>query len=549
MAVDAIDREVIGNALRAVADEMAVTLVKASYSMVVRDHLDFSTAVCDARGRLVVQGTCLAIQLGALPFAMRAILEEYPEGLAPGDIVLTNDPYGGGATHLPDFVTAAPLHAGDRLLGYVIILAHKLDIGGRSAGGLAPDSTEIFQEGLRLPPLKYHDAGEESTVVRQFLAANVRTPEQVLGDLRGQVAALRTGQTRFDELVARYGADDVTDATNQILDHSEQLARHHLAALPDGRATFTDHIDDDGVGGPPVKVRVSLEIAGDRCIVDYTDLPPQVPSAINATLCNTYSVALFALRILIGADVAVNDGLARALEVRAEPGTIAFAKFPAAVGSRGIVLYRLWDALAGAIGALVPERAMAGGDGGYDILVFSGTYPDDRAFVLTELMCGSWGARTDRDGNDAISHPIVNMSNTPVEYLEAEYPLLVEEYALVPDGFGDGRYRGGCAVRRSFRARTGPITLQLRSDRRIHRPYGLAGGQDGPPSRTRRLARGGAEELPSKGEFLLEEGDLLIHTVCGGGGYGPPAERPEKLAQRDRDEQLRTSRAPASEVA
>jgi N-methylhydantoinase B len=267
-----------------------------------------------------------------------------------------------------------------------------------------------------------------------------------------------------------------------------------------------------------------------------------VPVAINAPLCNSASIALYAVRALIREDVPVNDGLARVLDLRTTPGTVADARFPAPVASRGLVLYRLWDALLGAIAQLLPDRAMACGDGGYDILVFSGKRPDGSAYVLSELLCGSWGGRTRQQGVDGCAHPIVNMSNTPIEMLEVEYPLLVTEYTYVPDSFGDGEFRGGCAIRRGFRALEDGVSLGSRGGRRRHPSWGVSGGGAGAPSSTEvRRADGSTETLEPIAAVVLDEGDVLVHSVCGAGGLGDAAlADPERVA-RDREDGLRVA--------
>jgi N-methylhydantoinase B len=534
LSIDPVDRELLLNSLRAVADDMAISLARSAYSMVVREHLDFSTALFDVNGNLVVQGTCLAAQLGALPFAMRAILAKFPDGLRRGDVALTNDPYLGGCTHLPDFVTIAPLVAGAGCIGYAAVLGHKLDIGGRAPGGMATDSTEIFQEGLRIPPTLVVTSGMENAALLELIAANVRMPAELLGDLRGQLAALHVGQAGVEECVARFGLELVEQGMQDILDYAERLGREALRKLPPGRASFTDSIDDDGAGGQPIALTVAVELAGDHVVIDYTQLPDQVPTAINTTLCTSYSVALFALTAIVGADVLVNDGLARILELRSRPGSVADAVFPAAVGSRGLVLYRLWDALLGAINQLLPDRPMGAGGGGADTLTFSGIDANGNRFVVLDPIVASWGARRSHDGVTGVSHPTANFSNTPVEHLEAEYPLMVEEYSIVPDSGGIGEYRGGCALRRQYRVLADSANVDLRRMRWRFAPFGVAGARPGSLSSTQLVrASGSIEELPANGHFLLRRGDRLIHTTSGSGGFGDPAKRDPLSAARD----------------
>jgi N-methylhydantoinase B len=531
-----VERELLANGLRSIADDMAVALARSSRSMVVRDHLDFSTAVFDPEGRLVTQGTCLAVQLGAMPFAMRAVLEYFgSERIGSNDVILTNDPFEGGATHLPDFVTLAPIDLEGERCGYVAILAHKLDIGGIHAGGLSSQSREIFSDGFRIPPMKLIDDGVRSELLETLLTANVRIPDKVVGDLWSQVAAMRIGQQRMVELAGEIGPAEIVAGMAAILDYSEAATRARIEQLPNGRSEFTDYVDDIVVQGESIPITVGLEVRGDEVTVDYSAMPAQVDAGINATICNSYSLASFALRALIAEDIPVNDGFARALHVKSVPGTITHAVYPAAVGARGIVLYRLWDALLGAIGKLMPEHAMAAGDGGYDVFVFSGQRHDGSAFILTELLNGSWGARAKQDGIDGISHPAINMSNTPIELLEAEYPLLVTEYAYAPDTFGDGEFRGGCAIRRSFRARKDGVSLSFRGNRSRHASWGVEGGGSGTPSRTVvQRADGSSETLEAAVRIVLNEGESVTHTVCGAGGSGDAADRDPARLEADR---------------
>jgi len=539
MSIGPVERELLHDHLRAVADEMAVTLRRSAHSMAVRDHLDFSTAVFDRDGAAVAQGSCLAMQLGALPFAVRGLLAAFPDGIPEDRVAVTNDPYSGAGTHLPDLIAVAPvLHEGERV-AYVATLAHKVDIGGRTAGGLATDSNEIFEEGLRIPPLLLPlDAESDDPgwmVFRRIVEANVRLPEPVIGDLLGQLATLYVGRGRFADCISWFGIETVVEGMAAILDYSESFARQRLAELPDARTEFTDYLDDDGSGGGSLELPVAVEVAGDTLRIDYTKLPDQVPSAINATFPNSYTVALFALRAVVGDGAPVNDGFARALTVDVRQGSIANANFPAAVGSRGILQYRLWDALMGAIGEMLPERGMAGGDGGNDILIFSGR-DGDEPFVMMELLNGSWGGRPFADGIDGTSHPLANLSNTPIEHIEREYPIAIEDYSLVPDSGGPGLFRGGCGVRRVFRIDCERAVMQMRSSRRSFLSYGLDEGEPGAASSTELVRDGERTPLPCNGRVELRAGDRIVHVVCGAGGFGEPAGRDRARLRDDLSE-------------
>ncbi|HEY8477746.1 MAG TPA: hydantoinase B/oxoprolinase family protein, partial [Chloroflexota bacterium] len=476
--LDPITLELVRNALESVVDEMAVTLVRTAYSANLKSAMDLSTAFCDAKGRLVAQGLTLPLHLGSIPDAMEAVLARYGAAVRPGDCFILNDPYEGG-THLPDFFVIRPVFLDGTLLGFVCTIAHHTDIGGRVAGGNACDSTEVYQEGLRVPPIRLYDRGEPNEGFLRLLEKNVRIPTKVLGDLRAQLAACHIGEQGLLEIVDRFGLATVLGAFDDLLDYSERLARVEIAKLPDGRYEFVDYLDDDGIDPDPIPIRVAVTVAGDRMTVDFTGSAPQVKGAINSVLSFTKSTAYACVRCLMPPTIPNNEGYFRAISVHAPSGTIVNPLPPAAVAARGLTAFRIANAVFGALAQLAPDRVPACEVGGDTGISMGGYDADRRAFVFLEFLFCSWGGRPFADGVDGAASMVVNFSNYPAEIIENEYPLRIEEYGFIPDSGGPGQYRGGLALVRQYRFLEQSGTLQIRSDRTRFPAYGLAGGLPG----------------------------------------------------------------------
>lgn len=523
--VDPVVFELIRNALGSIVDDMALTVVRTAYSNVVRDNMDFSTGFCDHLGRLVGQGLTIPIHLGSIPDAMEAMIERFGDGVAPGDVWIMNDPFSGGM-HLPDIFVVKPIFtAASRLAGYAVTIAHHTDVGGRVAGGNASDSTEIFQEGLRLPPLHLYRRGEPNETLFRVIETNVRVPDKVLGDLRAQLAACFVGERRFLELVETYGLDTLEHYLSELLDYSERMARAEISRIPDGVYEFTDHIDDDGIEPQPIPIRVRLTVSGDSINADFAGTAAQVRGAINSTLSVTKSIVYATIRCLMPPELPNNGGFFRPITVTAPPGSLVNAVVPASVAARGLTAFRMGDTVFGALAQAVPERVFAAGEGGNTGISIGGYDRERKPFIYVEFLCGCWGGRATKDGVDGITNVFSDLSNNPVEVIEAEHPLLVEAYELIPDSGGAGKFRGGMGVRKRLRFTEQEATLQVRSDRRRFRPYGLDGGQPGAPTRDLLTRDGKTEEMLSKFTVWIHEGDVLDHFQAGGGGYGDPLER------------------------
>lgn len=533
-ATDPLTLEVIRNGLSSVADEMALIVMRSAYSPVVRDTMDYSTALCDRNGQVIAQGLTLAVQLGTFPTAMRFVLDEYGSSAQPGDVYITNDPYGYGGQHLPDIYVLKPIFHDGELEGWAATMAHHSDVGGITPGSVAVHATEIYQEGLRIPLAKLYDRGAENTTLFRVIEANTRQPVHVLGDLRAQVAACRAGERGLIELIERYAPATARAYMDELQDIGERLMRREIAALPDGHHTFVDWID--GVGDDPerLRIQVAVTIEGDELTIDFDGTAPQVDASVNCPVGLVFAACYCAIRGIVARDIPNSEGYMRPININAPPGTIVNPVLPAACGARGVVGYRVFDAIMGALSGVAPDRVIAAGEGGPTLISFGG-YQNGKPFVLTEVIVGTWGARAGKDGLEGVSNPLANLSNQPVELVESDLPLEVVRYELVRDSGGAGRHRGGLAFLREFRVLAERAVLTIRSDRRDHPPYGLAGAGAGAPSRNTFLSDDREDALPGMPMAAIRAtaGDRYRHQSAGGGGYGSPVERDPLLVLED----------------
>jgi N-methylhydantoinase B len=531
--VDPVTLEVVRNAAAAVCEEMNATLVRTSYSPNIKERKDCSCALFDADGALVAQAENLPVHLGAMPFSVAAALESFPpETLSPGDAVLLNDPYEGGA-HLPDLTLVTPVFVDGDLVALSANRAHHADVGGATAGSVGADSTEIYQEGLRIPPVKLRAGGEPNRAVYDLIERNVRTPEERRGDLRAQVAANETGADRVRDLVDRYGADTYRAALSAIQDYSERRMCDELDSLPDGEYRFEDVLDDDGRGARDLPIVATVTVDGDAVAVEFAGSADQTAGPVNAVFAVTVSATYYAVRAVTDPDIPPNAGCYRPVEVDAPPGTIVNPTPPAAVvGGNLETSQRVTDAVLGALAEAVPGRAAAAGQGTMNNVTFGGTDAAGDPFAFYETQAGGDGAHADGDGMDAVHVHMSNTLNTPAEVLETAYPLRVRRYALRPDTGGAGRHRGGLGVRRDIEVRTDAV-CSLLAERQRHAPYGLAGGDEGATGATFLLSGDDRTRLAGKSTHDLAAGDVVSLRTPGGGGYGDPAERPDAAVERD----------------
>ncbi|HEY7538025.1 MAG TPA: hydantoinase B/oxoprolinase family protein [Gaiellaceae bacterium] len=533
-ALDPVTQQIVGNALASIADEMATTIFRTAHSTVVRDGMDFSAALCDANGDTVAQAVTVPFHLGSVPVAMEYLLAKWGGRMRPGDVFVMNDPFDGGI-HLQDIFVFRPVFLDGGLVGFATTTAHHGDVGGRLPGSSACDNTEIFQEGIRLPWLRLYSEGEPVETVFEVIRANVRIPRMTLGDLAAQVAATSVAERALQELARRYGPERLAELETGLIEHTEQLVRQEIATWPDGTATYTDYLDSDGIERRDVPLVATVTIDGDELTADLTESSPMVRGALNSTRSFVQACVYQAVRSAITVDVPNTAGMFRPVRVITKPGTIAEVVMPGASSMRGVTGFRILDAVNGALAQLVPERVGAAGEGGNTLAIFGADRPDGRGrFVFYELVVGTWGGTPAGDGNDGLTNPASLAANIPVEVAEAEFPIHVERYGLVPDSGGAGKHRGGLAVERVWRCLTPDTSLIVRSDRSAHPPYGLAGGAPGALSSNVLLRPdGSAEVLPSMFSTTIGESDVYVHRTAGGGGWGDPRERDPALVAED----------------
>jgi N-methylhydantoinase B len=538
--IDPVQLEILKNALSAIADEMALTVVRTGHSTIIVDGADFSTALCDARGELLAQGLTIPQHLGSIPDALAAVLRKYSGQLHPGDIAIHNDPFNGGM-HLQDIFVFKPIFAADGTgpIAFAAAIAHHTDMGGRVPGSNASDSTEIYQEGIRFPVLKLYERGVPNQAVLDILAANVRVPDMVLGDLRATIAACHYGEREFLKLAAKYGAETLLAYCAALLDYTERLTREEIRGLPRGTFTFEDWIDDDGISDDPIPLRVALTIEDGTITADYRGSSPQVRGALNATESFTKACTYLALRCVFESEFPNNGGFFRPVKVIAPPGTILNVRLPGACAARGLTGFRLADLVLGALAQAVPERVVAACEGGNTFVTIGGHDPERGPFVHCDIIFGAWGGSRFRPDGDAMPLIPANCTNIPLEVIEATYPLRAEQYGFVPDTGGAGESRGGLSIVRDLRLLRGEAILQVRSDRRRFLPWGLCGGRPGTPSWNYVNPGPGIAPLNSKITMTIRAGDLYRHVTGGGGGYGPAWQRDPALVAADvRNEKL-----------
>jgi len=403
MKFDPITFAVIKNAMDAIVDEVAYTVLRTARSEIVKDVMDYSAALCDRHGQMVAQAKTIALHLGAIPEAMAAVRSRFGADLQPGDAVILNDPYEGGM-HLPDIFMFVPFFHGGSLEGWCVVICHHTDVGGRVPGSNASDSTEIYQEGLRIPPVKLYEAGAMNQTLERLLAINVRVPDRVLGDLRAQYAAAQVGVRELGRLFERYGTQTARSYLTELLDYAERLTREEIRRWPKGSFTFTDTIDDDGLSPEPIPIKATVTVHDDRVSVDYSGSAPQVRAAINSTLSYTKSCTYLSVRCALKGDVPNNAGVFRCIDVHAPEGSVLNPRMPGAVAARALTGYRVFDAMLGCLAQIVPDRIPAAGEGGNTVVCLSGRRGDGSPFIIVDMICGAWGGRPDADGIEAVTN-------------------------------------------------------------------------------------------------------------------------------------------------
>jgi len=528
--MDRITLEVIGSALLTVAEEMGAALIRASYSTNIKERRDCSTAIFDARGRVIAQAEHIPMHLGSLLGTVEEILRRYPiRDLQPGDMFVVNDPYAGGGTHLPDINLVAPVFAGDALFGFVANIAHHADRTGERI-------RNIWDEGLRITPIRLIEGGALREDVMELLLANFALPDERRGDFRAQLAVNRLGTRRLGELIGRWGVATVGAACDELLDHGERKIRAAIGAVPDGVYRFTDAMDDDGVTEAPIPIAVAITVAGDTMHLDFQGSGPESRGDLNVVRGALLATVYYAVKAILDPSIPANGGFYRAIAVEAPEGSIVNCRPPAPVGWRTQTCQRIADVVFGALAQALPDRVPAAGNGANAAMVFSGVDPARGGYyVYLETLGGGAGATAGADGLDGVQVHVTNTSNLPVECLEMEYPLLVEKYGLVEESGGAGRHRGGMGIRRTIEVLGHEASFLGSLDRARIAPWGLGGGKPGGCGAiVLNPGRPDARALPSKvWGFHLAPGDRVSIVTPGAGGWGSPAERPIDQVRAD----------------
>jgi N-methylhydantoinase B len=534
--VHPVTLEVVRSALYAIAEEMSVIVMRSARSPLLKEAGDLSSALTDARGRLIAQGRDIPIHMGVMAFTVKEFLARVPpDRLAEGDVWFLNLPEVGG-NHLPDVKAIRPVFAGGRLVAFAINLAHWADIGGAVPGSYVPYATECYQEGIRIPPLRLFSAAGVDREKLDLLLANLRSRDEREGDILAQYAANDVAARRLAELVDRYGVDTLDACFERVHAESESQMRAALRALPDGAWEGEDWVDDDGVEDRPIRIRVRVEIRGDEATFDFAGTDPQARGPVNTTYYIACSAVYYAMKALIAPEVPPNEGCYRPLHVVVPPGTVLRPDPDRpVVGGNHETSQRVVDAIFKALAPVLPDRIAAGGPTTSGVLIF-GSRTEQGWSILYEVHGGGEGATAGKDGASAVRVHMSNVMNTPSEVIETEYPFRIEEHALRPGSAGDGTHRGGLGLRRAYRVLAPRVTLTSMLDRRVIPPWGAAGGRDGAPFRITVNPGPGERVMGGKATVTLELGDLLLIETSGGGGYGPPAWRPAEARERDRRE-------------
>lgn len=519
MDFDPIKLELYKNILTSVSEEMGVTLQRTSFSPNIKERLDFSCAVFDDSGKMIAQAAHIPVHLGSMPLSVLAAIEK--TNLAPGDMIVLNDPYQGG-THLPDITLVAPVFCNgqDEPDFFVANRAHHSDVGGMTPGSM-PLATSVIQEGLRIPPVKLVQGGQLNSDIWELILANVRTPTERSGDMEAQLAANRIGERRLQEIVSKYGISEIQLYMNELCAYSSRMVRSVLSEIPDGRYEYSDYLDNDGITDEKVDICVSIEIENDTALVDFTGSSSQVRGSVNAIYAITLSAVFYTFRCIVGTDIPSNAGCIEPIKVIAPKGTIVNANFPAAVAGGNVeTSQRIVDVLFGALATACPERIPAASCGSMNNITVGGhDVVRNKDFTYYETIAGGMGARPNCHGIDAIHTHMTNTMNTPIEAIETSYPMEVVQYTIKRGTGGNGKFQGGSGIVRSLRLLS-DAEVTILSERRQVKPYGLQGGEPGECGRNVLIRDGKAHPLAGKVTFSVQEGDIIEIETPGGGGYG-----------------------------
>ncbi len=532
---DPITTEVVRNKLEGIANEMQSTLFRSSFSPIVKEGLDASASLFTIDGETLAQAIALPFHLATLIPIVKKIIEEFQlDQMADKDIYIMNDPYMGG-THLPDIALVMPIFSGGELIAFSAAMTHHQDVGGMSPGSVPTNATEIFQEGIRIPPLKYSDKGVINDTLLKILKLNVRLPDSFEGDLNAQIAACEIGRRRISDLEVRYSAKVLKNIFLDLLNRSESMTRQAIMALPDGTHAYFDYLDNDGIDlDTPIKIEVSVRVMGDSVEIDFSGTSQQVRGPFNLMPSGAYAAAYFAVHALTDPNIPTNGGCFRPIKLLLPEKSIVNPEEPAPVNARTSTMKRVAGCITGALGQFVPERAPADAAGEMLLLAFGGDRVDGSRYVVGELIASGSGASEGMDGVDVIETDGTNCMNLPVEALEMDVPIRVHKTELNTGSGGSGKFRGGLGLVREYEILHGTVIFTHRGERHSHPARGLMGGEPGGKAYSKIKRYDGKEiVIKSKTVETLRIGDRISVQTAGGGGYGRPADRPDYLKKND----------------
>ncbi|MDA9294149.1 hydantoinase B/oxoprolinase family protein [bacterium] len=523
-----IDAELLRNAMESIADEMYIALMKSAYSTNIKERKDHSTALFDENGRVVVQGESMPLHLASMLGLVEVVLEKYGKtGVKDGDMFLSNDPYVGRGSHLPDVAMAAPIFKDGELVMFVCNIAHHADMGGMSPGSMAGGMTEIYQEGLRIPPIRLFEDNILKQDVMDMILLNVRVPEERLGDYNAQIASNQLGRRRCLTLIERWGEEKIRSGCDAIVAAVARRTRASIMDLPDGEYKFEDVVDDDGVSRENIKICVTIIVKGEEIKFDFSGTDPQVEGNNNVTMAGLQASCLYCLKVLLDPDCPQNHGMLDPVTIEAPKGSIVNASFPAASAARAQTGQRIVDCILGALAPAYPEKIVAAGNGANTSAAFFGKSAEGKYYVYLETLGGGAGGRFYKDGTDGVQVHMTNTSNLPIEALETEYPLMIERYEFTENSGGAGKYRGGLGILREYRPIGHNTTFSGQGERFVNRPWGLFGGKSGGTGLFSTVSDSGEEtRLANKPSALRVGPENVIRVVtAGAGGFGDPLER------------------------
>ena len=536
--LDPIRLEIIANGLRSIADECFVALMRSSYSTNIKERKDHSIAIVDKKGRLVVQAELtLPIHIASMGGLMKCVLEKFGDDIHEGDIFVANDPHTAGGTHLPDINYAMPIFIDGEIVAFVCNIAHHADIGGMVPGSMAGGMSEIYQEGLRIPVVRLFNKGELQQDIMDIMLLNVRVPEERAGDHNAQIASCRLGERRFKEVVDVQGLPSVLSAFDEIITRTNTRMRDTISQIPDGEYEFNDFMDSDGLDTFDIPICLKLAVKGEKIHLDFAGTSPQVKGNVNTTLNAVQASVNYALIGALDSDMPSNQGALDAVEISCEPGTILNCVFPAPVAARAHACQRVIDIVLGALSKAIPDKVIAAANGANTTAVFSGVDPrTNKPYLYFETSGGGMGARATKDGKDGVQVGITHTSNVPVESIEQEYPLRVEEYGFVEDSGGAGQFRGGMGLRRVLTPVDHECVFNGAGERFRYQPWGLFGGEAGGSGRFMLEDADGTRRLADKpNEVEVKLGTKITVETPGAGGYGKPSDRAPEAVERDKN--------------